>query len=80
MQRKSELLSLEAVADLLKAGVPAVQSLIDRGILESQAHGRQTTVPRQAVLMFLREDQRKLLHEQGQAPDQSLLAGDELAP
>ena len=75
--QQPEFLGLDAVADLLKVGVPTVQSLINRGILESRTQGRQTVVPYQAVLAFLRDDQRALLDEHGQAPDQGLLSGDD---
>ena len=77
MDQRSEFLTLEAVADLLKVGVPTVQSLIERGLLESQVQGRQAVVPYQAVLAFLRDDQRALLDQTGQAPDQGLLSSDE---
>ena len=77
MEQQPEFLALDAVADLLKVGVPTVQSLINRGILESQTHGQRTVVPYQAVLAFLRDDQRKLLDQHGQAPDLGLLTGDE---
>jgi hypothetical protein len=80
MEQQSEFLALDAVADLLKVGVPTVQSLINRGMLESQTQGQQTVVSYGAVLMFLRKDQRKLLEEHGQAPDLGLLTGDEPAP
>jgi hypothetical protein len=69
MEWQSDFLTLEAVAELLKVGIPTVQSLINRGILESQIQGQQAVVPYRAVLAFLRDDQRKLLDEQGQAPD-----------
>jgi hypothetical protein len=69
MDQQSEFLTLEAVADLLKVGIPTVQSLINRGILESQTQGQQAVVPYRSVLMFLRDDQRKLLDEHGHAPD-----------
>ena len=77
MEQQSEFLTLDAVADLLKVGIPTVQSLIDAGLLESQTQGQQTVVPYRAVLMFLRDDQRKLLEEDGQAPDLGLLTGDQ---
>jgi excisionase family DNA binding protein len=77
MEQQTEFLTLDAVADLLKVGVPTVQSLIDRGILESQTRGRRTLVPYSAVLLFLRDDQRKLLGDQGHAPDLGLLTADE---
>jgi len=77
MERQSEFLTLDAVADLLKVGIPTVQSLINRGILESQTQNQQIVVPYRAVLAFLRDDQRKLLDEQGQAPDLGLLTGEE---
>ncbi len=80
MERQSEFLTLDAIADLLKVGIPTVQSLINRGILESQTQDQQTMVPYRAVLAFLRDDQRKLLGEHGQAPDLGLLTGDEPAP
>jgi phage terminase Nu1 subunit (DNA packaging protein) len=80
MEQQSEFLALDAVADLLKVGIPTVQSLINRGILESQTQGQQTVVPYRAVLMFLRDDQRKLLDEHGQAPDLGLFSGDEPEP
>ena len=38
---------------------------------------RITAVPYRAVLMFLRDDQRKLLDEDGHAPDLGLLTGDQ---
>ena len=72
MEQQSEFLALDAVADLLKVGIPTVQSLINRGILESQTQGQQTVVPYHAVLMFLRDDQRKLLDERGREPDPGL--------
>jgi hypothetical protein len=80
MEQQSEFLALDAVADLLKVGIPTVQSLINRGLLESQTQGQQTVVPYRAVLMFLRDDQRKLLDEHGHAPDLGLVTGDEPEP
>jgi phage terminase Nu1 subunit (DNA packaging protein) len=80
MEQQSEFFALDAVADLLKVGIPTVQSLINRGLLESQTQGQQTVVPYRAVLMFLRDDQRKLLDEHGHAPDLGLVTGDEPEP
>lgn len=34
MEQAPEFLTLEAVADMLKVGVPTVQSLVDRGLLD----------------------------------------------
>jgi excisionase family DNA binding protein len=80
MEQQAEFLTLDAVADLLKVSIPTVQSLINRGLLESQTQGQQILVPYRAVLMFLRGDQRKLLDERGREPDLGLFTDDEPEP
>ncbi len=75
MEHKREWLSLEEAADLLKVGVPTIQSLIDRGLLHPRQLEGQTVLSIDMVLGFLREDQRKLLEPEGQPPNQGLSAG-----
>jgi excisionase family DNA binding protein len=69
MEQQSEYLTIEAVAELLKVGVPTVQGLIDRGLLASELQGARMLVPYASVLAFLREDQRILLDQQGEQPE-----------
>lgn len=68
-------LSLAEAANLLKVGVPTIQSLINRGLLADQQREGQIVVSYDAILAFLREDQRALLEGDGQAPDLGLLSG-----
>ena len=76
MEQRPNLLTLDAAANLLKVGVPTVQSLINRGILTAQQRQGQTVVSYDDILRFLREDQRHLLEEHGQSPDLGLMSGD----
>ena len=76
MEQRPNLLTLEAAANLLKVGVPSVQSLINRGFLSAQIRDGQTVVSYDDILRFLREDQRQLLEEDGQSPDLGLMSGD----
>jgi hypothetical protein len=75
MEQAPNLLTLDAVANLLKVGVPTVQSLINRGFLIAQTHQGQTLVSCDAMVRFLRDDQRHVLEEDGQAPELGLIAG-----
>ena len=77
MEQLPDILTLDAAANLLKIGVPTVQSLINRGILIAHTHQGQTVVSYNDILRFLREDQRHLLQEEGQSPDQGLMSGGE---
>jgi hypothetical protein len=69
MEQQPEYLTLEAVAGMLKVGVPTVEGLIERGVLASQDQGEQTIVPYASVLAFLREDQRNVLDQQDAQPE-----------
>jgi hypothetical protein len=71
------MLTLDAAANVLKVGIPTVQSLINRGILAAQTRQGQTVIAHDDIVRFLREDQRHLLQEEGQSPDQGLMSGGE---
>jgi hypothetical protein len=77
MEQLSNMLTLDVVANILKVGIPTVQSLISRGILTAQTHEGQTVIAYDDILRFLREDQRNLLQEEGQSRDQGLMSGGE---
>jgi hypothetical protein len=77
MEQLPNILTLDAAANILKVGVPTVQSLIDRGILTAQTRQGQTIISYDDILRFLREDQRHLLQEEGQSPDQGLMSSSE---
>jgi hypothetical protein len=77
MKQQPTMLTLDAAANILKVGIPTVQSLINRGILTAQTHQGQTVISYDDILTFLREDQRHLLQEEGQSPDQGLMSGGE---
>ena len=76
MEQRPNLLTLEAVANLLKVGLPSVQSLINRGILTGQMRQGQMVVSYDDILRFLRDDQRHLLEADGQSPDLGLMSAD----
>jgi hypothetical protein len=77
MEQLPNILTLDAAANILKVGIPTVQSLIDRGILTAQTRQGQTIISYDDILRFLREDQRHLLQEEGQSPDQGLMSSSE---
>jgi len=76
MEQRPNLLTLEVVANLLKVGLPSVQSLINRGILSGQMRHGEMLVSYEDIPRFLREDQRHLLEEDGQSPDLGLMSAD----
>jgi hypothetical protein len=75
MEQQDRWLSLDEAANILKVGVPTLQSLLNRGIFTGQERDGQTVVSYAAILAFLRNDQRKLLEAGGQPPDQGLIRG-----
>jgi hypothetical protein len=77
MDQHPETLSLDAAANLLKVGVPTMQSLINRGMLTAQERAGQTVVAYDEILRFLRADQRQLLGDGAQPADLGLLSGGE---
>ena len=77
MEQLAKLLTLDAAANVLKVGTPTVQRLISRGILTAQTHAGQTVIAYDELVRFLRDDQRHLLDEEEQPPDQGLLSGGE---
>lgn len=77
MEPRHEWLSLDEAAGVLKVGVPTVQSLINRGLLQAEQHGDQTRVAYAALVAFLRADQRTLLDTGGQPPDLGLTGSDD---
>jgi hypothetical protein len=77
MEQLPTMLTLDAAANILKIGIPTVQRLINRGILTAQTHQGQMVISYDDILTFLREDQRHLLQEEGQSPDQGLMSGGE---
>jgi excisionase family DNA binding protein len=64
MEQQRRWLSLDEAADFLKVGVPTVQRLIDRGLLHAQPGAQPPLVSYEAILAFLRSDQRRRLHEE----------------
>jgi excisionase family DNA binding protein len=68
-------LSIDEVANLLKVGVPTVQSLINRGLLTTREEAGQPCVLYADVMAFLREDQRRMLDEGAQPSDLGLVSG-----
>jgi hypothetical protein len=77
MDQHPETLSLDAAANLLKVGVPTVQSLINRGMLTAKESAGETVVAYDEILRFLRADQRQLLDNGAQPADLGLLSGGE---
>jgi hypothetical protein len=77
MEQLPTMLTLDAAANILKVGIPTVQRLINRGILTAQMRQGQTVIAYDDILTFLRDDQRHLLQEEGQSPDQGLMSGGE---
>lgn len=75
MEQQRVWLSLEEAADLLKVGVPTIQSLINRGLLKTHQLEDRTVISIDMVLAFLREDQRKLFDDDGQPPDLGVSGG-----
>ncbi len=69
MEQQPEFLSVEEAANVLSVGVPTVQNLIDQGVLTTREHGGEVVVPYDALLAFLREDQRKLMEDKNQPGD-----------
>jgi hypothetical protein len=65
MDQQPTMLTLDAVANILKVGIPTVQRLINRGILTAQTHQEQIVISYDDILTFLRDDQRHLLQEEG---------------
>jgi hypothetical protein len=80
MEQKRAWLSLEETANLLKVGVPTVQSLINRGLLRAQRGTEPSLVSYDSILAFLREDQHTLLGEKRQPPDLGLISDEPEAP
>ncbi len=75
MTDQPELLSIDEVANLLKVGVPTVESLINRGMLTARQQGGQAAVPYAEVLAFLRQDQARLANEEPLSGDLGLISG-----
>lgn len=80
MEQKPAWLSLDETANLLKVGLPTVQSLINRGLLRTQPGTEPSVVSYDSILAFLREDQQTLLTEGHQPPDLGLTSGPPEAP
>lgn len=76
MEQQPNLLTLEAVANLLTVGLPSAQSLINYGILSGQMRHGEMVVSYGDIVRFLREDQRHLLQDGGQSPDLGLVSVD----
>lgn len=72
MHQQPPLLSLDDAANLLKVGVPTIQSLINRGLLAAQDDGR---IAYADVLAFLRHDEQ-VLRELGHHPSDLGLLGE----
>jgi hypothetical protein len=66
-------LTLEEAASLLKVGVPTIQSLINRDLLELDSEHEQPRIAYQAVLAFLRRDQQTLSEQGHQPPDLGMI-------
>ena len=75
MEQQGRWLSLDEAANVLKVGVPTLQTLLNRGILTGQEREGQIVLSYDTILSFLREDQRKLLDAGGQPPDLGLICG-----
>jgi excisionase family DNA binding protein len=63
MEHEPELLTLEAAADVLKVGVPTVESLIGSGVLAAQEEGGELMVAYTDLLDYLRAGQRDLMSD-----------------
>jgi hypothetical protein len=72
-QQPPEWLSLEAAANVLKVGIPTVQSLINRGLLTTRPECDPPQVPYAALLEFLRQDLRTLNDAGHQPADLGIL-------
>ena len=69
MEQQPGFLSVEEAANVLSVGVPTVQSLIDQGVLATHVREGQVVVPYDALLAFLRQDQRNLMEDEDQPGD-----------
>lgn len=74
MEEQHEPLTLAAVADVLKVGVPTVEGLIERGLLVAEGEGDAARVAYSDLVEYLRTNQRASTSE-GEAPADGL-AGD----
>ncbi len=65
-------LTLDEAANVLKVGVPTVQSLINRGLLPARIDAGQPLVAYADLLAFLRLEHHKLLDAGGMPADLGL--------
>lgn len=76
-EQQRRTLSIDEVADVLKVGIPTVQSLINRGLLRVHHEEDQDCILYEDVVAFLRADQRRLLVDGAQPSDLGLTSGEE---
>jgi excisionase family DNA binding protein len=58
-----EWLTFEAAANVLKVGIPTIESMVEQGVLAAQTRGGEQLISYAALVDFLKEDQRKLLDD-----------------
>lgn len=68
MEQQPELLTLEAAADVLKVGVPTIESLVGSGALAAQERGGALMIAYADLLDYLRESQRDLMSDGPASP------------
>ncbi|HYF65574.1 MAG TPA: helix-turn-helix domain-containing protein [Herpetosiphonaceae bacterium] len=73
MDHEPTWLTLEEAATVLKVGVPTIQSLINRDLLALDSAQDPPRIAYQAVLDFLRRDQRTLSEQGHQPPDLGMI-------
>lgn len=73
MEQQPELLTLEAAADVLKVGVPTVESLIGSGALIAQEQAGELMVAYPDLLDYLRAGQRDLMSDGPAAPKDDII-------
>jgi hypothetical protein len=73
MDQAPTWLTLEEAATMLKVGIPTIQSLINRDLLELDSSQEPPRIAYHAVVDFLRRDQRTLSEQGHQPPDLGII-------
>jgi hypothetical protein len=72
---RQQWLSIEETAAALKVGIPTVESLINRGLLETQSGSEPPVISYDAVLEFMRQNQRTTIGDEQLPPDLGISSG-----
>jgi excisionase family DNA binding protein len=75
MDSTDQWLTLDGAAFILKVGVPTVESLINRGLLQAEDQGGETRIRREELVNLMRRNQQELDREEphGLAQDFGLM-------